>query len=168
MKRQKKMYLILATLALVIICVLLWNIFINRNKEPKINISITLNSIEEEEYQNNRIFSDYPIDSIKKLDINVEITNSKNCLERIIDIPNLDSTINDDKIRFIEVSHLEQNNILSEDFSFCRNTYYFDFSDLTVIEFTEQLKNQFITVSIIDENHVTTEYTYSIFEILTN
>lgn len=85
---------------------------------PEITTSITLSNITEEEYSQigySKKFEDTTINDLRKLYIDVKITNSKKATKRTITIPNLFIIDKYDRFRTIGGGTSEQNNIGIED-----------------------------------------------------
>ncbi|MGH4141150.1 hypothetical protein [Clostridium sp.] len=89
-----------------------------KGNNPEIKTVITLSNITEQEYNNNDLSKSEgaSIDDIKKLYINVKISNSKKAEERTIIIPDLSIVLNGhDKVRAVGGGTTEQNNVGKQD-----------------------------------------------------
>lgn len=122
------------------------------SSKPEIKVDIILSDITKEDYDkigDNGKPKDIIMDDLKKLQVNVKITNSKKAVERNIEIPNLIDVINkfDNKTRGIYGGNGSQNNINVENTAEAFAYVIFDSRGVTVDDVVSMYSNSEIDIS---------------------
>lgn len=141
--------------------------FLNSYKTnyPNVESTIKLENITSEEYNSNEL-EKYNIKDIKKILIKIDISNSKNCKKRDIQIPDLNAIDEYDKVRSLKSGNTYINNLNKESNAQSMKYIIFDSSGLSIGDIKKIYKGKKISVKIITPNNKDISYSYDIGEML--
>lgn len=164
MKKNFKKVIIFS-ITLVILFIITFLIIIIVNKRPTINVDVELSSLTNEEYNVLNKNDNVSYDNVKKLIIEVEVTNSPKCKVRVVKIPDLNKIDRIDYVRSYEMNYQEDNDLKDSQAKFIKDCT-FNSTDLTISELKNIFINEKITVTIVNKSNKELKYSYSIGELL--
>jgi len=163
-------YLLLVILCISIITILsvLLTGCRQQNNGPFVNPIIELKNITDEEYEEiSRNLPKLDRQNLKKLFIQVDISNAKKCKTRDINIPDLYAIDSFDKVRSLLGGGSEINNLKKESSAQAVKYLIFDSAGMTLNNIKEIYSGKIIKVEIITPDNIRLEYNYDIGKLLT-
>ncbi|OPX44879.1 hypothetical protein CLHUN_14330 [Ruminiclostridium hungatei] len=124
-----------------------------------------MRDITDEEYASNAL-EKYSIENLKKIFVQIDIVNSKDCKEKDIQIPDLFVIDRYDKIRSIKGSGSDSNNLYKENNAQAVKYVIFDSTGLSINDIKKIYKDEIISVKIITKKGKEIMLTYNVGEML--
>ncbi len=165
MKLSNKIRIISITLVVFLILLFVLIIITNQLKTPKVNVKVELSQITNEESSVLFKTDNISIDNVKKLYLEVEITDSPKCKVRDVNIPDLNLIDRIDYVRSYKANYREENRLKSSK-AFFTKEYIFNSTELSIAELKEIFQEEKITISIVTNINKEFYYSYSIGELL--
>jgi len=157
------------TVAICILIITASLIFISRRLQsdnPHADVIIELRNISDQEYESNMELRKHNIQDLKKLFIQVDITNSKSCRQRDIYIPDIYAAINTDRERTLSGGDSYINNLRKDSSAQSMKYVIFDCAGLTVDDIKKLYHGSNISVNIKTSNNKDLIYNYNIGELM--
>lgn len=156
---KKSIVLVISIFILIILFTLM---LIRYYRIPDTNTIIELRNITREEYESNLELRKYDFNNIKKLYVEVNITNSKYCIKREIMIPDLNAIDSYDKVRSIISEDSKINNLNKDDKAQSIKYIIFDAAGLTIDNIKSIFSKKIIIINIITPNKKDVQYNYDL------
>ena len=140
-------------------------IFSQNNNPPQVKTIVELRNVSSEEYETNTQLQQVSLSELKKIFVEINITNSKKCKKREITIPDL-NIIDLGETRVLSGGDSEINNLLKEDAARAEKYVIFNSAGLSFTDLKEMYKDKVISVNIVTSNDQEINYHYDIGELL--
>jgi hypothetical protein len=153
-------------LLLLLLTTIIIYIFITEKDVPKVDASVELSNITLDEYESIVDANKVEMADIKKISINVEITNSKSCKEREIIIPELNEIDHYDFVRSYQSEDASINNVNKEEVAISTKYIIFNSTNLSLEDIKRLYSNKNIDVNILMKQNEKISYRYDIGQLI--